>query len=86
MAIINPGDEVIIGVPYWVSYPELVKISGGTPVFVQTKEENGFKFSISDLEQVLSDKTKALILNSPSNPHRSYIRQRRIKNNCSLGS
>ncbi len=68
MAIINPGDEVIIGVPYWVSYPELVKISGGTPVFVQTKEENGFKFSISDLEQVLSDKTKALILNSPSNP------------------
>ena len=68
MAIINPGDEVIIGVPYWVSYPELVKISGGEPVYVQTKEENDFKFTVSDLNKVLTDKTKAIILNSPSNP------------------
>ena len=68
MAIINPGDEVIIGIPYWVSYPELVKISGGKPVYVQTKEENGFKFTISDLNNVLTGNTKALILNSPSNP------------------
>lgn len=68
MAIINPGDEVIISVPYWVSYPELIKISGGQPVYIQTKEENDFKFTIADLNQALTDKTKALILNSPSNP------------------
>ncbi|WP_025641143.1 pyridoxal phosphate-dependent aminotransferase [Schnuerera ultunensis] len=68
MAIINPGDEVIISVPYWVSYPELIKISGGQPVYVQTKEKNDFKFTIADLNQALTNKTKALILNSPSNP------------------
>ncbi len=68
MAILNPGDEVIIAVPYWVSYPEMVKISGGTPVYIHTKEENDFKFTISDLNQALNDKTKAIILNSPSNP------------------
>ncbi len=68
MAIINPGDEVIIGIPYWVSYPELVRLVDGVPVFVETKEENGFKFNVNDLNKVLSDKTKALILNSPSNP------------------
>ncbi len=68
MAILNPGDEVIITRPYWVSYPELVKIAGGVPVFVDAKEENGFKVSIEDLEKVVTDKTKAMILNSPSNP------------------
>jgi aspartate aminotransferase len=68
MAIINPGDEVIIGVPYWVSYPELVKISGGKPVYVQTKEENDFKFTVSNLNNVLTNNTKAIILNSPNNP------------------
>ncbi|MCF6463268.1 pyridoxal phosphate-dependent aminotransferase [Clostridium sp. Cult1] len=68
MAIINPGDEVIVSVPYWVSYPELIKISGGNPVYIKTKEENDFKFTMADLDQALTDKTKALILNSPSNP------------------
>ncbi len=68
MAIINPGDEVIIGKPYWVSYPELVRLVDGVPVFIETKEENNFKFNVSDLNNVLTDKTKALILNSPSNP------------------
>lgn len=68
MAIVNPGDEVIIGVPYWVSYPELIKISGGEPIYIQTKEENDFKFTISDLNNVMTKKTKAIILNSPSNP------------------
>ncbi len=68
MAILNPLDEVIIAVPYWVSYPEMVKISGGVPVYVHTKEENDFKFSVSDLNNVLTNKTKAIILNSPSNP------------------
>ncbi|NLY86123.1 MAG: pyridoxal phosphate-dependent aminotransferase, partial [Tissierellia bacterium] len=68
MAIINPGDEVIIAKPYWVSYPELVRLVDGVPIFVETQEENDFKFNVSDLNNVLTDKTKALILNSPSNP------------------
>lgn len=68
MAIINPGDEVIIGVPYWVSYPEIVKIVGGKPVFVYTTEENEFKFTVRDLENIRTSNTKAIILNSPSNP------------------
>jgi len=68
MAILNPGDEVIIGVPYWVSYPELVKIAGGNPVYINTVEENEFKFTVKDLERVKTNNTKAIILNSPSNP------------------
>lgn len=68
MAILNPGDEVIIGVPYWVSYPDLVKIADGVPVFLETKEENDFKFNVDGLNSVLTKKTKAIILNSPSNP------------------
>ena len=59
MAILNPGDEVIIAVPYWVSYPELVGIADGVPVFIETKEENNFKFSVDDLNNVLTKKTKA---------------------------
>lgn len=68
MAILNPGDEVIFSVPYWVSYPELVTLADGVPVHVETKEENEFKFNVEDLNKVLTDKTKAIILNSPSNP------------------
>ncbi|MDI3547128.1 MAG: aspartate aminotransferase [Halanaerobiales bacterium] len=67
-AILNPGDEVIIPVPYWVSYPELVKMGGGKPVYVETKEEYGFKMEIEELKKVVTPRTKALILNSPSNP------------------
>ncbi|WP_035290576.1 pyridoxal phosphate-dependent aminotransferase [Clostridium sp. KNHs214] len=67
-AILNPGDEVLIPVPYWVSYPELVKLADGKPVFVNTKEENSFKYTIENLEKSVTDKTKALILNSPNNP------------------
>lgn len=68
MAILNPGDEVIIPVPYWVSYPELVKLSDGVPVFIETKKENDFKVTYDELKSVLSDKTKAIVLNSPNNP------------------
>ncbi len=67
-AILNPGDEVIIPVPYWVSYPELVKIADGVPVFVETKEENNFKYTIDALEAAITSKSKAIILNSPNNP------------------
>lgn len=68
MAILNPEDEVMFGIPYWVSYPELVNIAGGTPVMIKTLEENNFKFSSKELEAHRTDKTKAIIINSPSNP------------------
>ncbi|WP_425447508.1 pyridoxal phosphate-dependent aminotransferase [Dethiothermospora halolimnae] len=67
-AILNPEDEVIIPNPYWVSYPELVKLADGVPVEVKTLEENGFKYKVEDLKKALTDKTKAIFLNSPSNP------------------
>jgi aspartate aminotransferase len=67
-AILNPGDEVIIPNPFWVSYPEFVKLSDGVPVYVETKESNGFKYDIEDIKNAITPKTKALLLNSPSNP------------------
>ncbi|MDU4889018.1 MAG: pyridoxal phosphate-dependent aminotransferase [Clostridium sp.] len=67
-AILNPGDEVIVGSPYWVSYPELIKLSDGVPVVVEAKEGDGFKLTIEELEKVVTEKTKAIVLNSPSNP------------------
>lgn len=68
MAILNPGDEVLIPVPYWVSYPELVKLADGVPVFVETSKENSYKYTIEDLEAVVTEKTKAILINSPNNP------------------
>ncbi|WP_069649545.1 pyridoxal phosphate-dependent aminotransferase [Caloranaerobacter ferrireducens] len=67
-AILNQGEEVIIPVPYWVSYPEMVKLAGGNPALVETKEENGFKYNIKELKKSITNKTKAIIINSPSNP------------------
>lgn len=68
MAILNPGDEVLIPVPYWVSYPELVKLADGVPVFVETSKENNYKYTVKDLEKAVSSKTKAILINSPNNP------------------
>ncbi|CAI3194978.1 pyridoxal phosphate-dependent aminotransferase [Clostridium neonatale] len=68
MAILNPGDEVLIPVPYWVSYPELVKLADGVPVFVNTDEKNNYKYTIESLNSALTSKTKAILLNSPNNP------------------
>lgn len=67
-AICNPGDEVIVPNPYWVSYPELVKLADATPVLVETPESNDFKYDISTLEAAITPKTKAIIVNSPNNP------------------
>ncbi|MEG0772335.1 pyridoxal phosphate-dependent aminotransferase [Clostridium sp.] len=67
-AILNPGDEVIVGVPYWVSYPELIQLADGVPVFVQSEEQNAFKFTVEALEKSVTEKTKAIIINSPNNP------------------
>ena len=68
MATLNPGDEVIIPAPYWVSYPEMVAICGGTVVEVPTTLENNFKVRAEDLEAAITPKTKWLVFNSPSNP------------------
>lgn len=66
--LVDPGDEVILPAPYWVSYYELIKMVGGVPVVVETTAETGFKMSAAQLEAAVSPKTKALILNDPSNP------------------
>lgn len=66
--ILNAGDEVIVPSPYWVSYPEQIKLAEGEPVFVHALEENDFKITPKQLEQSITNKTKALIINSPSNP------------------
>lgn len=66
--ILDKGDEVIIPAPYWVSYPEQVKLAEGTPVFVEGLESNEFKMTPEQLSQAITDKTKAVIINSPSNP------------------
>lgn len=68
MATVNPGDEVVIPAPYWVSYPDMVRIAQGTPVFVTGKAETGFKITPPDLERAITPKTKWFVLNSPSNP------------------
>ena len=68
VATLNEGDEVIVPAPYWVSYPDIALMCGGTPVFVRCPENNGFKMRAEDLEAAITPKTKWLILNSPSNP------------------
>lgn len=68
MATLNPGDEVVVPVPYWVSYPEIVRLCGATPVFAMADASTGFKLTPSVLEAAITAKTKWLILNTPSNP------------------
>lgn len=68
IAITDPGDEILIPKPFWVSYPEMVKLTGGTPVFIDTQLSNNFKVTEDELKAAVTDKTKALILTNPSNP------------------
>ncbi|HMR32052.1 MAG TPA: pyridoxal phosphate-dependent aminotransferase [Geminicoccaceae bacterium] len=68
MATIDPGDEVVIPAPYWVSYPDMVLLAGGTPVFVTCPEQTGFKLRPEDLEAAITPRTKWVVLNSPNNP------------------
>src|SRR5437773_1493109 len=68
VATLNPGDEVIIPAPYWVSYPEMVMLAGGEPVQVDTRMDDGFKMKAEALERAITHKTKWIIFNSPSNP------------------
>lgn len=68
MVLLDPGDEVIIQAPYWVSYPEMVKLAGGVPVIVSTDESTGFKMTVEMIREKLTPRTRAINLNSPSNP------------------
>ncbi len=67
-AILNPGDEVIVPAPYWLSYPEMIKLSDGVPVVIVGTKEKGYKITGAQLEAAITDKTKAVVLNTPSNP------------------
>ncbi len=79
MTLAEPGDEVIIVAPYWVSYPEQVRLAGAVPVVIQTDESTGFKMTPDMLEDAISQKTRALILNSPSNPTGSVYTQEELQ-------
>ena len=68
LALVDPGDEVIVPAPYWVSYPDMVKLADGTPVFIEAGIESDFKITPAQLEAAITEKTKLLLLNSPSNP------------------
>lgn len=68
MAILDPGEEVIIAAPYWLSYPQMVKMAHGEPVIVTTQKENSYKLTPQEFENAITDKTRAIIINSPSNP------------------
>ena len=78
MALVNQGDEVIIPAPYWVSYPQMVKLAGGTPVFIQAGIDQNFKITPEQLEKAINPKTKALILCSPSNPTGAVYSQQEL--------
>jgi aspartate aminotransferase len=79
VATINPGDEVVIPAPYWVSYPDIVLFAGGTPVRVETRMQDGFKMKPEALEKAITPKTKWLIFNSPSNPSGAAYTHAEIK-------
>ena len=68
LALVNPGDEVVIPAPYWVSYPQMVKLAGGEPVIVSTGIESDFKMTPEQLENAITEKTKMIVVNNPSNP------------------
>jgi aspartate aminotransferase len=79
MASLEPGDEVVIPAPYWVSYPDMVLLAGGAPVFVATTAESGFKMKPADLEAAIGERTRWLILNSPSNPSGAAYTEAELK-------
>jgi aspartate aminotransferase len=84
MASLNEGDEVILLAPYWTSYPDMVRINGGTPVIVPCYVENNFKLQPDDLEQAITEKTKWVLLNSPSNPSGAAYSFEEMKAICNV--
>ncbi|MFZ5353749.1 MAG: pyridoxal phosphate-dependent aminotransferase [Bacillota bacterium] len=83
-AILNPGDEVIVPVPYWVSYTEIIKLNDGVPVLVETKKENNFKMTREELQSAITEKTKAILLNTPSNPTGAIYSEDELKHIADL--
>ena len=79
LSVVEEGDEVIIPAPYWVSYPEMVKMAGGVPVLVETKESNKWKITADEFEEAMSPRTKMIILNTPGNPTGSVYRKEEIE-------
>lgn len=78
--IANPGDEVLVPVPYWVSYPEQIKLADAVPVYIKTTEKNKFKITAEDIEKSAGNKTKLLIINSPNNPTGSVYTKDELRN------
>ena len=78
-AILNPGDEVIVPLPYWVSYPELIKLADGIPVFANTEESNNFRYTKEELNKIVTNKTKAILINSPNNPTGTVYTEKELK-------
>ena len=86
MAILDPGDEVIIPAPYWVSYPQQVLLAGGKPVVVDTREEDDFKLTPEALQSAISFSTKAVIINNPSNPTGTAYERRELEDICAIAA
>ncbi len=78
-AILNPGDEVLVSIPFWLSYKSMIEIADGVPVFVQTKKENSYKATIEELESHITPKTKAILINSPANPTGSILDEKELE-------
>ena len=83
-ALLNPGDEVLIPVPYWLSYPEMVTVLGGTNVFLPSTEKTDFKITPAVLEKALTPRSKILIINSPSNPTGAVYSPEELKALCAV--
>src|SRR5690606_2204036 len=78
-ALCDPGDEVIVPAPYWVSYAEQIKLAGARPVIVETTEENGFRLTPDQLAAAVTQRTKAIMLNSPTNPTGAVYTERDLR-------
>ncbi len=83
-SLINDGDEVIIPAPYWVSYPEMVKLAGGVPVVINSDIDTDYTFSLDDLKQAITDKTKVLLFSSPCNPSGTVFSEAFLKEVASI--
>jgi aspartate aminotransferase len=83
-ALLSPGDEVIIPTPYWVSYPDMAILAGAKPVILKTEEERGFLFTAEELEALVTDKTRAIVINTPSNPSGAVYSEETLKAICDV--
>ncbi len=81
---LNPGDEVIIPSPYWLSYPEMVRLAGGNPIILESSLSNGFQLDVAQLEESITDKTKFIIINSPGNPTGRVMPRKELESIASL--